>query len=129
MYELRITDRFSAAHRLRDYPGECERLHGHNWKIDFEFESEQLNEIGLVADFRDLKKIIKEALAKYDHRYLNDLTDFIEINTSTENVARLIFEKVSRRLPKGINLSRVTAWESENCGASYRPPEHLTGSR
>ena len=56
MYELSIQTSFSAAHRLRNYQGDCEALHGHNWKVQVTVQSRTLNDIGLAIDFKTLKK-------------------------------------------------------------------------
>ncbi len=119
MYELSISRDFSAAHNLRGYHGDCERLHGHNWKVEIVIEAERLNEIGMVIDFREAKKISDSAVAKLDHSYLNELAWFREVNPTTENIARVIFDEISSRLPEGLRLARVKVWESEMCAASF----------
>jgi 6-pyruvoyltetrahydropterin/6-carboxytetrahydropterin synthase len=118
-YELVIRTQFAAAHRLREYDGNCERLHGHNWAIDVVLRGHRLNSQGLVLDFRDAKRFITDILDGFDHRYLNELEPFREQNPSTENIARTIFAALSARLPEGITVGKVTAWESDRCGASY----------
>jgi 6-pyruvoyltetrahydropterin/6-carboxytetrahydropterin synthase len=119
MYELHFTTHFAAAHNLRGYQGSCERLHGHNWKVDVTLESDRLDSLGMVVDFREVKSTTNSLLEELDHRYLNDLPAFAEDNPTTENVARWIFGKLDERLPDGVRVERVTTWESENCGASY----------
>ena len=56
MYELMVEDTFDAAHALRGYDGPCENLHGHTWKVEVTIEAEKLDKIGLVVDFKDMKK-------------------------------------------------------------------------
>jgi 6-pyruvoyltetrahydropterin/6-carboxytetrahydropterin synthase len=120
MYELKIEDSFAAAHRLRGYKGLCEELHGHNWKIEIVIRSDRLNEIGLVVDFQELKEAARQVLQSLDHSYLNDLPAFQEINPSSENIARHIFEHLASRIEReGIRMQRVTAWESERACASF----------
>ena len=119
MYELTIDSGFSAAHNLRGYEGNCERLHGHNWKVRATLCAGKLNKLGMVADFRDVKKLLKEILGDFDHRYLNDLKEFRKTNPTTENIARIIHAKLSRKLPKNVRVKSVTAWESDACGATY----------
>jgi len=119
IYELVIHTQFAAAHRLREYDGNCERLHGHNWRIDVVLRGEALNELGMLVDFRDAKRLIEDATARFDHRYLNDLEPFRDVNPTTENIARTVFDAVAAGLPEGITVARVTAWESDHCGASY----------
>ena len=55
-YEVMIERNFSSAHQLRGYKGKCENLHGHNYKVEIYARGEELNNIGLLIDFVDLKK-------------------------------------------------------------------------
>lgn len=119
MFELIVDSEFSAAHNLRNYKGACENLHGHNWKVRIVLESEGLNELGMVMDFKDIKEITDKIILKYDHKYLNELDEFIVINPTTENISRLLFQKIHDELPKGVTVKKVTTWESEGFGASY----------
>jgi len=119
MYELKIDSGFSAAHNLREYEGNCERLHGHNWKVSVTLSAGKLNELGMVADFRDVKKVLKEILGDFDHRYLNEIKEFKKANPTTENIARIIYTRLSKKLPENVRVKSVTAWESDGCGATY----------
>lgn len=121
MYELVVEAGFAAAHRLREYDGECERLHGHNWRVQVTLLADRLDRLGMVMDFRKAKSLIREILAEFDHVYLNDLDRFQTQNPTTENVSRILYEELSRRLPDHVRVGRVTAWESDRCGATYRP--------
>jgi 6-pyruvoyltetrahydropterin/6-carboxytetrahydropterin synthase len=116
---LYLRSEFAAAHRLREYDGNCERLHGHNWKVDVVLRGAQLDRLGMLLDFREAKRLLRELLDALDHRYLNELEAFREANPTTENLARTICEALAARLPEGITVARVTAWESDGCGASY----------
>lgn len=113
MYEVSVRDEFSAAHLLRDYQGGCEQLHGHNWKVSVTVRTKELNNIGMAVDFRRLKEQLSKVLQDLDHKYLNELPYFRELNPTSENIARYIYE----RLP-GAKL-RVTVWESGSSWASY----------
>ncbi len=119
MYELLIQTYFAAAHRLREYTGDCERLHGHNWRVDVVLRAPQLDRLGMVMDFRVAKRLIAEILDGFDHQYLNELDTFRELNPTTENIARTIFVALAAKLPAEIAVAKVTAWESDLCGASY----------
>jgi len=121
MYELELETEFAAAHRLREYEGDCERLHGHNWRVRLTLQAERLNALGMVADFREVKDLLGDVLDEFDHAYLNDLERFREINPTTENIARCICEELRPRLPEGVRVAAVTAWESPRCSATYRP--------
>lgn len=120
MYELKIEDHFASAHNLRGYQGACEALHGHNWKIEVIVRAQTLNAIGLAVDFKDLKQAAGEVLEGLDHKYLNELEPFREVNPSSENIAAYIFREVDERIRgSGARVYKVTAWESEKACASY----------
>jgi 6-pyruvoyltetrahydropterin/6-carboxytetrahydropterin synthase len=122
MYELKVITDFSAAHQLKDFEGACEDLHGHNWKIEVYVTSEVLNDAGIVVDFRILKKHVNTVMAGLDHKFLNDLEAFKDDNPSSENIARYVADQLSTLLQGSeINVSRVTAWESETSCATYYP--------
>ena len=119
MYELIVQTWFSAAHRLREYQGNCENLHGHNWKLDVRLRSDRLDSLGMVADFREIKRLVRGVVDRLDHQYLNDVPPFTGVNPTTENVARFVYDELAKTLPGGLTLASVTAWESQNCGATY----------
>ncbi len=120
MFELMIETHFSAAHQLRGYSGDCEKLHGHNWKIQVHVMSGRLNELDIAIDFHELKDITGEIIAPLDHRFLNDIFPFTEKNPSSENIAKWIYDSLKKRLnDDNIQLSAVTVWESETASATY----------
>jgi 6-pyruvoyltetrahydropterin/6-carboxytetrahydropterin synthase len=120
MYELVIIAQFSAAHNLRNYHGKCERLHGHNWRVEVFVRADALGKGGMVLDFRILREETEKALEALDHQYLNDLPFFQKEEPSSENIARYVYNALEERLlPYGVRSHKVTAWESEGAGASY----------
>ncbi|MGR3309799.1 MAG: 6-carboxytetrahydropterin synthase QueD [Candidatus Brocadiales bacterium] len=119
MYNLIVETNFAAAHSIRGYKGKCENVHGHNWKVQVVLTSEKLDELGMVIDFKDVKGVTQHILERFDHTYLNELDEFTEENPTTENLSRILYSELSKKLPSGIAVSKVTVWESENCGASY----------
>ena len=120
MYQVTIETHFSSAHRLRQYDGERERLHGHNWSVKVSITSEELDDLGMVIDFRKLKDETNKLMDKFDHQYLNEVPPFNEINPTTENIAKYIFDELSRTInTNSIKISKVTVWESPTCYASY----------
>ncbi|MFH0963954.1 MAG: 6-carboxytetrahydropterin synthase QueD [Planctomycetota bacterium] len=119
MYILQIEGEFAAAHRLREYQGNCERLHGHNYRVQARITAEELNAQGLVMDFREAKGKLGEAIEALDHRYLNEVPPFEKTNPSTENLARFLYEALAGRMGKGRSLESVTVWESAGCSATY----------
>jgi 6-pyruvoyltetrahydropterin/6-carboxytetrahydropterin synthase len=121
MYEIKIKTDFAAAHCLREVGGKCESLHGHNFTVEVAVESEALNELGMVIDFRILKTKTQAILQALDHRYLNELPLFKGKNPSSENLASYIFEELARQIDQqGYWVSWVAVWESETSRATYR---------
>jgi 6-pyruvoyltetrahydropterin/6-carboxytetrahydropterin synthase len=120
MYELKVISQFSAAHRLENFYGKCEALHGHNWKVEVFLTGDRLDQAGLVRDFGEIKARTREVLEEIDHKYLNELPDFRQQNPSSENLARFLFERLAQVLDRdGVQVSRVSVWESDNACASY----------
>ncbi|HLC18905.1 MAG TPA: 6-carboxytetrahydropterin synthase QueD [Thermodesulfobacteriota bacterium] len=120
MYELVIEAWFSSAHNLREYEGACERLHGHNWKVEVHVRSETLDKLGMVMDFKTLKTRTNEVLDALDHRYLNDIPPFDKDNTTAENIARYIYAELSGRINDDmVRVSKIRVWESEKAAATY----------
>lgn len=119
MYELVVQRSFAGAHSLRDYDGECENLHGHNWKVEVTLKCEKLNQQGMAIDFKVIKKMLEETLSRFDHSYLNELDEFCHENPTTENVSKIVYNKFSKKLPPEISIAKVKTWESENCAAAY----------
>ena len=118
-YALTVRGSISAAHRLRDYDGNCERLHGHNWRVEVTLESNTLDERGIAIDFREIKSFLAEILGAFDHRHLNDISPFDTLNPSSENFACLIFKEMEKRVPSPIVVSKVAVWESDDARAEY----------
>jgi 6-pyruvoyltetrahydropterin/6-carboxytetrahydropterin synthase len=120
MYELTIKKAFSAAHCLQDVGGKCEALHGHNFLVEVALSGKDLDKSDLLIDFRLLKKWTDEVLEDFDHKHLNKLEFFQNINPSSEQLARLIFLRLEEKLKiPNLRLVRVTIWESDNARVSY----------
>ena len=120
MYELEITRHFSGAHRLAGYPGDCRKLHGHNWLVTVRLTASELDEIGIAVDFKTLKAALDDAITRFDHAYLNDLPDFAECNPTSENIARILYLDLKNRLntPR-VRVAKVTVAESPGSSAGY----------
>ncbi|WP_089740076.1 6-carboxytetrahydropterin synthase QueD [Gracilibacillus ureilyticus] len=96
---------FDAAHHLHCYEGKCKNLHGHTYKVIFGI-SGFVNEIGIVIDFSEIKKLWKEQIEIYlDHRYLNETLP--KMNTSAENMVVWIYEKMEESLKEYPNQCKV----------------------
>ena len=120
MYELKVITQFGAAHQLKETGGECENLHGHTWKVEVCVKGENLDKNGLLVDFKVVKDTTKEMIDRLDHKYLNELEWFRDMNPTSENISRLIFEFLSRKINnKNVTVSSVTTWESDTACATY----------
>jgi len=120
MYKLKILTSFAAAHCLINYQGDCENLHGHNWKVEVAVMAQELDKAGLGIDFKVLKQETNGLLRTLDHKYLNDLGPFRDISPSSENISRYLYEELSKRLNDGnIKVESITVWESDNAAATY----------
>ncbi len=120
VYEITVEATFSASHQLRGYKVEIEPLHGHNFRVEVTVAARELDEIGLAMDFLKLDEMLKEILAPFDHRHLNDLSPFDRLNPSTENMARFFFEGLEEKLERPrLELRRVRVWEAPTYRASY----------
>ena len=126
MFEVCVEATFAAAHQLRNYKGKCENLHGHNYKVRATVAGDKLNATGLVADFGEVKAVLREIAGRLDHRFLNEIEPFIELNPSAENIALYFYQELAKGLTDGssevpIHVSEVIVWETDTSSATYRP--------
>ena len=120
MFRLNVTSQFSSAHKLNRYDGACKNLHGHNWKVRVGIECEKTDEIGMTIDFGVVKKYLNEIIEILDHSYLNELPYFKEQNPTSENIARLFFREMQKKINiNGCHIAEVEIWESDNSSMIY----------
>lgn len=121
MFEVSVVMDFSAAHNLRGYRGKCEELHGHNWRVEVSVGSDQLDKIGMVEDFKVVKEKLRGILDLFDHKYLNVLPYFKKKNPTSENIAKLIYQKLKEKIRRNdLKVLWVKVGETENSCAVYR---------
>ncbi len=125
MYKIKVKDEFAAAHRIKDYPGKCENLHGHNFAAEVEMAAKELNSLAMVIDFKVAKKMLKEVLDELDHKYLNEMAEFAENDDPTaERLAKYIFDGIAAKLAEyktenEVTLQAVSLWESKRALCTY----------
>jgi 6-pyruvoyltetrahydropterin/6-carboxytetrahydropterin synthase len=120
MYELKVVTKFAAAHRLTMVGAKCENMHGHNWKIEVHVTGEKTDDAGVLIDFGIVKKHVREIMGMLDHKYLNELDYFKQSQPSSENIAYFVATDLQKRIDsQAVRVSRVTAWESDDAGATY----------
>lgn len=119
-YTMTIVTDFAAAHYLRDYEGVCNRLHGHNWKVEVHVQASTLNKVGMGMDFKDIKDATRELLGGLDHYNLNDIAPFDRINPTAENIAAFFYSKLSESLNSdAVKVNAVTIWETDRACVTY----------
>jgi len=119
-YTLKVLTDFAAAHTLRDYPGDCSKMHGHNWKVEVEVTATSLNEVGIGVDFKTIRKNANEVCDRLDHEYLNELEPFTSINPTAENIAAYLYQELGGRLnSKTTAVSAITIWETDRACVRY----------
>jgi len=123
MYEISAVGHFDAAHFLRGYRGKCANIHGHRWKVEVTLQGAELNNLGILTDFMVVKNMLKEILNIFDHRMINDITPFAQVNPTAENLAKYVFDEMAVKLREltgpGVKMTKVTVWESEAASATY----------
>ena len=120
MYSVIVESNFKASHQLRFADGSVEPLHLHNWLVTAELSSENLNNIGLVIDFNELKTHLQDITAEFVDKNLDQTPYFSKTNPSAENVARYIYEKLEQKLEKPVHLDSVTVVEQAGCAGKFR---------
>ncbi len=120
MYSVSKEIHFCYGHRLLHHQGKCAHLHGHNARAVIRLESENLDALGMVCDFADIGRFVKECL---DREIVLPLLQqaaervyMMETNPTAENIARLIFEHVEKA---GFPVVEVALYETESAFASY----------
>ena len=120
MFVLKIVTDFASAHSLRDYPGDCARLHGHNWQVEVSVCSEVLDDNGIAIDFREIKKQTKLVIKRLDHQYLNEIKPFDVLNPTAENIAKYFFEEVGLLInSENVKVKEVLIWETPRSAVTY----------
>ena len=119
-YTLKVLTEFASAHTLRNYPGACSRMHGHNWKVELEIQASALNDIGIAIDFKAMKQAANDVCDRLDHQYLNDLVPFNKINPTAENIAAYLYAEISRLINDDtVKVSALTLWETDRACVRY----------
>lgn len=115
-----IERNFSSAHQLRGYRGKCENLHGHNYRIEIYARGRELDHIGLLVDFVELKEAADEVVQYLDHRNINELPPFDELQPSAENLAKFVLERVGAKISdERVKIYKVRCFETPTSVATY----------
>ena len=97
-------------------------MHVHNYRCQVTLEGDQLDSIGLLVDFVEMKRVVHGVLDRMDHQWLNDFPPFDVLNPSAENMARYIHDEVKQGLSirEGVRVGAVKLWETDTASATYR---------
>lgn len=119
MYTISKEYIFSASHQLNGLPEDhpCSRLHGHNYKVIITCAAEALFSVGFVRDYREIDKIAKPIIDRFDHQHLNRLMP-ADDNPSAENIAKYLFEELKPMIGE---LHSITVKETDKTSATYSP--------
>jgi 6-pyruvoyltetrahydropterin/6-carboxytetrahydropterin synthase len=117
---VRVESDFAASHIIHGHQGACARLHGHNWRIEVEAIAQSLDEIGISIDFKLLKTHLRNLLDTVEHRHLNDIPPFNQINPTAENLAAWIYQQLKQQLTNThAKLHAVIVWETDRSMVKY----------
>ncbi len=128
MFEIKVKAEFEAAHRVTGYPGKCDRLHGHSWVVEAQVRGRKLDSLGMLVDFKSVKKLLKGVLDQMDHQFLNELEPFSSgLNPTAEHLAEHIYRSMAENAlftgSDGVFLAAVTVWESPRSCVTYYPED------
>jgi 6-pyruvoyltetrahydropterin/6-carboxytetrahydropterin synthase len=118
MYYLNVVAHIDSAHYLRGYAGKCANLHGHRWNYKVTLRKADLDELGMVEDFVNVKELTSTISDRFDHRCLNDRPPFEILNPTAENLARELYQISKAFYPEIIY--QVEVWESPEYSAVYK---------
>ena len=123
MFQVCVQEHFDAAHFIRNYNGKCANLHGHRWNVVVCIEGTQLDHLGMLIDFSEVKKIIREELKLLDHSLLNDLSSFGPegVNPTAEHLAQFLYVEFKKNLVLSEKrLAWVKIFESPDAWAIFK---------
>jgi len=123
MFEASVEETFAAGHYLRCYKGKCENPHGHNYRVEVTLRGSELDRAGLLVDFGDVKRLLREITERLDHTMMNDVEPFNTINPSAENMAKYFYEEMAKGLEPVVGarvaVLRAKVWETDRAAATY----------
>ena len=129
MFALTVRDHIMVAHSFRgEIFGPAQRLHGATFVVDLELRRVELDSDGLIADIGALTKLLHDVLEPLNYRNLDEVSEFRGKNTTTEFLAKVIYDRVRQRILEGalgndgFHSLRVNLGESHVAWASYEGP-------
>jgi 6-pyruvoyltetrahydropterin/6-carboxytetrahydropterin synthase len=124
-YRMTVETSFSAAHRIRGHAGLCQQLHGHSYRVVAQLVGDELDALGMLVDYADVKRALAEAVGAFDHGYLNDLPEFAVLNPTSEVLAQVLYQRLGAALlatddlRRRVRIAEVMVFESDRQGVAY----------
>ena len=131
MYSIYVREHFMIAHSFTgEVFGPAQRLHGATYVVDVEFRRRELDADNIVVDIGRAGDTLRSLLGELSYRNLDDEPAFAGVNTTTEFLARVIFDRMAARIgdgalgpnADGLESMKVTLQESHVAGASFEGP-------
>ena len=119
VFSISVEMSFQASHQLALPDGSKEPTHTHNWSVTAQVAAKELDDMGVVMDFHELRAQLAAIIAPFENTQLDALDYFGQNNPSAENVAKYIYEKIGVKLPQHVNIKSVKVGEEQGCRAEY----------
>jgi 6-pyruvoyltetrahydropterin/6-carboxytetrahydropterin synthase len=95
-------------------------MHGHNWKVEAEVEASALDAVGMGVDFKVIRHAVRDLTDQLDHRYLNEVQPFDQVNPTAENIAAFLFQGLGQAINSArVRVKAITLWETERACVRY----------
>ncbi|MBS1508550.1 MAG: 6-carboxytetrahydropterin synthase [Bacteroidetes bacterium] len=139
MISLTKIFRFDAAHAIHEYPGACANIHGHSYELHVTVISKDVDtstyieKLGIIYDFKDLKKIVLEVVNQFDHKLLLSKTSVkkravavnedellvMDAEPTAENLVIYFRDRIQTQIPDTVKLQRLILWETKDSYAEW----------
>jgi len=123
MYEVRVQAQFYAAHRVRMSNRQLEPIHDHDFQVEAVIRGPTLNEDGVLVDFRTVQRALRRIVEPLSDSDLSTAPLLAGLNPSSENLARKLFEALSREIGPQVPLAGIYVREAPGCVAGYCGPD------
>ena len=119
MFTINVGTSFYASHQLTLPDGSKEKLHKHNWQVSVQIQNPQLNKMGLVMDFNRLKAKLENVVSDFNAVQMEEIDYFKKNNSSAENVAKYIYQKLEKKITDQLKLNYVQVTEEPGFSAKF----------
>lgn len=120
MLTVTIKDQFESAVKLYHYSGSCANVHGHTYRVAVTFHNNDQSS-DMVVDYYDAKTWVEKVIALLDHKFINEIKPFDELNPTTENIAQWLHQEISHLVTKNIEVQKIELSENDHFSVTYAP--------